>query len=311
VRSLLVTDRQAASRSITSLKSLIEMHDWQHNIIFAPIAAALLWEVHLAWMVQHWRLQHGADVRRWLDAAGQFEAFSSLAAYHYERPADPFPVVLPQSDDVPRPILHGRGLGHPLIPAARMVRNDVSLTDETRLLVISGSNMSGKSTLLRTVGINTVMALAGAPVRAAELHLTPLAIGATLRIQDSLQDGRSRFYAEITRIREIADIAHRGEPLLFLLDELLHGTNSHDRVIGSSGILRGLVERGAIGLITTHDLALTALVEPLKPRAANVHFDDWFEGSEMRFDYTMKPGPVTRSNAVALMRAVGLDVPLQ
>jgi DNA mismatch repair ATPase MutS len=148
-------------------------------------------------------------------------------------------------------------------------------------------------------------------VRAAELRLTPLSIGATLRIQDSLQEGRSRFYAEITRIREISDIAHRGEPLLFLLDELLHGTNSHDRLVGSSGILRGLVERGAIGLITTHDLALTAIVEALGPQAANVHFDDSFEGSEIRFDYTMKPGPVTRSNAVALMRAVGLDVPLQ
>jgi hypothetical protein len=311
IRGLLVTDRDAASRVITSLKSLIELHDWQHNIIFAPIAAMLLWEVHLAWMVQRWRLTHGPEVRRWLDAAGQFEAFSSLAGYHYERPADPFPDIVAPAPGGPRPIIEGRGLGHPLIPSARMVRNNVSLTDETRLLVISGSNMSGKSTLLRTVGLNAVLALAGAPVRAAQLRLTPLSIGATLRIQDSLQEGRSRFYAEITRIREVSDIAQRGEPLLFLLDELLHGTNSHDRVVGASGILRGLVERGAIGLITTHDLALTAIVESLKPQAANVHFDDWFEGSEIRFDYTMKPGPVTRSNAVALMRAVGLDVPLQ
>jgi DNA mismatch repair ATPase MutS len=156
-----------------------------------------------------------------------------------------------------------------------------------------------------------VLALAGAPVRARSLRLTPLALGATLRIQDSLQEGRSRFYAEITRIREIAEVARRGEPLLFLLDELFHGTNSHDRLVGASGVLRSLLDRGAIGLITTHDLALTAVAEELAPHAVNVHFEDWFEGGEIRFDYTMKAGPVTRSNAVALMRAVGLDVPLE
>jgi DNA mismatch repair ATPase MutS len=190
-----------------------------------------------------------------------------------------------------------------------MVRNDVHLGGGTRLLVVSGSNMSGKSTLLRSVGINAVLALAGAPVRAASLRLTPVAVGATLRIQDSLLEGRSRFYAEITRIRELSDIAAGPEPLLFLLDELFHGTNSHDRLVGAAGVLRSLLDRGAIGLITTHDLALTAIVDQLPAGAANVHFQDWFEGDDIKFDYLMKPGPVTRSNAIALMRAVGLDVP--
>jgi DNA mismatch repair ATPase MutS len=169
--------------------------------------------------------------------------------------------------------------------------------------------MSGKSTLLRSVGINAVLALAGAPVRARSLRLTPLAVGGTLRIQDSLLEGRSRFYAEITRIRELADIAAGPVPLLFLLDELFHGTNSHDRLVGAAGVLRSLLGHGAVGLVTTHDLALTAVADQLSPSAANVHFQDWFEGNEIRFDYLMKPGPVTRSNAVALMRAVGLDVP--
>jgi DNA mismatch repair ATPase MutS len=190
-----------------------------------------------------------------------------------------------------------------------MVPNDVRLAGETALLVVSGSNMSGKSTLLRTVGINAVMALAGAPVRAASLRLSPLAVGATLRIQDSLLEGRSRFYAEITRIRTLADIAAGSGPLLFLLDEIFHGTNSHDRLLGAEGVLRSLVDRGAIGLITTHDLALTAIADELAPHAVNVHFEDWFEEGAIRFDYRMKPGPVTRSNALALMRAVGLDVP--
>jgi DNA mismatch repair ATPase MutS len=188
-----------------------------------------------------------------------------------------------------------------------MVRNDIRLGGATQLLVISGSNMSGKSTLLRTVGINAVLALAGAPVRARSVRISPLAIGATLRIQDSLQQGRSRFFAEITRIRQIADIS-AAQPLLFLLDELFHGTNSHDRLVGATGVLRTLLDRGAIGLITTHDLALTAITRDLADRAGNVHFEDAFDGAEMRFDYRMKAGPVTRSNAIALMRAVGLDV---
>jgi DNA mismatch repair ATPase MutS len=187
-----------------------------------------------------------------------------------------------------------------------MVRNDVRLDDTVRLLVVSGSNMSGKSTLLRTAGINAVLALAGAPVRGRSLVLSPLSLGATLRIQDSLQEGRSRFYAEITRIRELVDVAGGPRPLLFLLDELFHGTNSHDRLVGASGVLRSMLDRGAIGLITTHDLALTAIADELAPRATNVHFEDWFEGGDMRFDYQVKPGRVTRSNALALMRAVGL-----
>src|SRR4029079_19534102 len=145
---------------------------------------------------------------------------------------------------------------------------------------------------------NTVLALAGAPVRAESLRLSPLVVGATLRIQDSLHEGRSRFYAEITRIREIADVSRGPTPLLFLLDELFHGTNSHDRLIGSSGVLRSLLDHGAIGLITTHDLALTDVAHELAPRAVNVHFEDHFDHGDLHFDYRMKPGPVTRSNAL-------------
>ncbi len=317
VHALLESGPKGASQIVGKLRRLVEFHDWQHHIVFAPIAAMLLWETHLAWAIEQWRRAHGAHVRGWLDAAGQFEAFSSLSAYHFEHPDDPFPEILPPGDQATQPApqfapqFAAVAVAHPLIPRAQAVANDVSLTGGTRLLVISGSNMSGKSTLLRTVGINVVMALAGAPVRATSLRLTPVALGATLRIQDSLQEGRSRFYAEITRIREIAAVANRGEPLLFLLDELFHGTNSHDRLLGASGVLTSLLGHGAIGLITTHDLALTAVADRLAPQAVNVHFEDWFEGGEIRFDYTMKPGPVTRSNAVALMRAVGLDVPVE
>jgi hypothetical protein len=303
LRRRLDTDGIAASRAIHRLHRLMELHDWQHNLFFAPLAAALLWGTHLAWAIEAWRRAHGCHVRAWLSTVGEFEALSSLSAYCFEHPDDVWPEIVEGAAT-----FVGSAVGHPLLPAARMVRNDIHLGGDTRLLVVSGSNMSGKSTLLRTVGINAVLALAGAPVRATRLQLAPLAVGATLRIQDSLQEGRSRFYAEITRIRELADVARGSVPLLFLLDELFHGTNSHDRLVGATGVLRSLLDLGAIGLITTHDLALTAIATELAPRAANVHFEDRFEEGEIHFDYRMKPGPVTRSNALALMRSVGLDV---
>ena len=299
----------SASRAIRALHRLVELHDWQHNLFFLIFSLPFMWGTHVAWSIEEWRRVHGRHLRLWIDAVGELEAFSSLAAYRFEHPDDPFPEIVEPSAAERTGIFDGRGLGHPLLPAARAVRNDVACVAPTQLLVVSGSNMSGKSTLLRTVGINTVLALAGAPVRAQSLRLSPLVVGATLRIQDSLQEGRSRFYAEITRIREIADISRGPIPLLFLLDELFHGTNSHDRLIGSSGVLRSLLDHGAIGLITTHDLALAGIARALMPRAVNVHFEDWFDGNELRFDYRLKPGPVTRSNAIALMRAVGLEVP--
>ena len=320
-----------ASRIIRTLHRLSEIHDWQKNTAVLPLGLflygsysgqnallalalivsgmLLLVRPHVALAVERWRSRHGHQVRVWVETIAQFEALSSLAGYRYEHEDDPFPEIMPcDAGTHAGALFESVQLGHPLLPRAAMVRNDVRLAGETRLLVVSGSNMSGKSTLLRTVGINAVMALAGAPVRAVSLRLSPLAVGATLRIQDSLLEGRSRFYAEITRIRTLADIAAGPVPLLFLLDELFHGTNSHDRLRGAEGVLRSLLARGAIGLITTHDLALTAIADGLAPRAVNVHFEDWFEESAIRFDYRMKPGPVTRSNALALMRAVGLEV---
>ena len=299
----------SASRAIRALHRLVELHDWQHNLFFLIFSLPFMWGTHVAWSIEEWRRIHGRHLRLWIDAVGELEAFSSLSAYRFEHPDDPFPDIVEPEASARMGVFDGRGLGHPLIPTARSIRNDVACVAPNQLLVVSGSNMSGKSTLLRTVGINTVLALAGAPVRAESLRLSPLVVGATLRIQDSLQEGRSRFYAEITRIREIADVSRGPTPLLFLLDALFHGTNSHDRLIGSSGVLRSLLDHGAIGLITTHDLALAGIARALAPRAVNVHFEDWFDGQELRFDYRLKPGPVTRSNAIALMRAVGLDVP--
>ncbi len=184
----------------------------------------------------------------------------------------------------------------------------MTLGIDMRLIMVSGSNMSGKSTLLRTIGINTVLAMCGAPVRAARLTLTPLQVGTAMRVHDSLQDGASLFYSEISRVKRIVEFAGQTPPLLFLLDELLAGTNSHDRRVGADGIIRQLVERGAVGLVTTHDLALTEIVDTLDGAARNVHLEDHLINGQMYFDYRVRPGVVKKSNALELMRMVGLDV---
>jgi hypothetical protein len=270
----------------------------------SPFALILLARPQMAMLLDWWRQASGPAFERWLAALGEIEALGTLAAYSFECPEDPFPVVV-DSDAV----FEAEALGHPLLPATRCVRNDLALGDGgRRVLIVSGSNMAGKSTLMRAAGVNVALALAGGPVRASRLRLSPLVIGASLRVQDSLQAGRSRFYAEVLRVRQVLEMARGGLPLLFLLDELFQGTNSADRRIGAEAIIRQLVEAGAIGLVTTHDLALTEIADRLGERAANVHFDDCFDQGEFTFDYRMKPGVVQHTNGLALMRAVGIEV---
>jgi hypothetical protein len=304
LRKELSVDGLQASHQIARLHRLMELLDSRLNQFFAPVASVLLWGTQFAMRIEDWRQSSGKHAGRWLAAIGELEAISSLASYQYEHPQD----VFPELSAGPGPLFSAHGLAHPLIPADRAVRNDVHLDDWLRVLIVSGSNMSGKSTLLRSVGINAALAWAGAPVRARSLRLSSLSMGASIRGQDSLQDNRSRFYAEILRLKQVVSLAEGQTPLLFLLDELLSGTNSHDRRIGAEAIVKNLALNGGIGLVTTHDLALAHIAEALGDRAANVHFEDHLEGGEIRFDYVMKPGVVQRSNALALMRAVGLEV---
>jgi hypothetical protein len=303
LRGALETEGEPASARIARLARLLHLLDTKDNQFFAPLAALLMWTPLLAMAIDAWRARTGPAIAGWIAAVGDFEALEALASYAFENPRDPFPEVVDGEA-----CFDGLAVGHPLIDPAACVRNDVRLGGEIHVLLVSGSNMSGKSTLLRTVGTNAVLALAGAPVRAERLRVSVLAVGATLRVQDSLQAGRSRFYAEITRVRQLVRLAEGPRPLLFLLDEIFHGTNSHDRVVGAEAVVRGLIARGAIGLVTTHDLALAAFADRLAPRAANVHFEDQLVDGTMRFDYRMRPGVVSHSNALALMRAVGLDV---
>jgi hypothetical protein len=292
-----------ASHAIAKLRSIVDLINSRHNMFLKAIDVPLMYSVQVAFAAERWRQAHGKSVRAWLAATGEIEALLSLAAYSYEHPADPFA----EFGDGPASFT-AEQIGHPLIPNASCVRNDVAITGQDRVLLISGSNMSGKSTLMRSVGMNVVLAMAGGPVRARRLVLTPLHVGASIRINDSLREGSSRFYAEIKRLRSIFDFAGGNPPLLFLLDELLQGTNSKDRRIGAEGVVHALLKRGAIGLISTHDLSLTEIGNSLEGHLHNVHLQDEIENGKMKFDYTLREGVVTKSNGLELMRFIGLEV---
>jgi hypothetical protein len=293
-----------AALQIRRLERLIDLLGVSSHPLMRLLLWLLLWREQVAFAIEIWRREVGSHLAEWIQACGEFEALSALASLTFERRAWTFPELVLE----PQALFDAEGLRHPLLAEGRCVANDVSLTGAPRLLIVSGSNMSGKSTLLRSIGLNTVLALAGAPVSASSLRISALQTGASIRIVDSLQDNRSRFFAEITRLRQIVDLTREDSPVLFLLDELLSGTNSHDRRTGAAGLVKALLRANTIGLLTTHDLALAEIASDMGTLAANVHFEDRITAGQVEFDYLLRHGVVTHSNALELMRAVGLDV---
>ena len=250
--------------------------------------------------IESWRQRHGDALRQWLDAWAEFEALNSLACYAHENPEDCWATL-----DETGAIFSAEGLGHPLLARDTCVHNDVSLGGAYRFCVLSGSNMSGKSTLLRSIGLAAVLAFAGAPVRARSLRLGVMRICASISIVDSLREGKSKFLAEVERLRETLQLAAAG-PVLFLVDEIFAGTNSPDRQAAADAVARTLSARGAIGAISTHDIALAAIAAH---GGANLHMGSR-EGAEspLDFDYKLRPGVTTESNALAIARMAGVPV---
>lgn len=306
LRDSLQTEGHPPSWQIRRLRNLIQnLNNCLQNQFFGPIAFLLGVPVHILHSAERWRERIGPHIHEWLEAVGQMEALSSLARFAFEHPDNPYPELV---DEANGPCYEAVDIGHPLIPLDSCIRNDIRIDAQQRLIMVSGSNMSGKSTLLRTVGINAVLALCGAPVRARSLKISPFVVGSAMRVNDSLQQGASLFYSVISRIKTVVEQAGQSPPLLFLLDEILQGTNSHDRRVGAEGIIRQLVENNAVGFVTTHDLALTAIVDTMEGHATNIHFEDHLINGKMYFDYRIRPGVVQKSNALELMRMVGLNV---
>jgi len=293
----------AASERVARLAKLADSLRSRRNYLVALLNPFTFWTAQFVLAIEVWRRASGSEIRGWLAALGEMEALSDLAGYSFEHPHDVFPDFTTGSA-----CYEAEGLAHPLMPESSAVRNDLALGRELSVVIISGPNMAGKSTFVRAVGVNAVLAQCGAPVRAKRLRISPLAIAASVCVLDSLQGGISRFYAEITRLKLIMDMAEKATPVLFLLDELLSGTNSHDRRVGAEALVRALFQRNAVGLVTTHDLSLVEIAKLLGDRVANVHFEDHLEDGKLRFDYRLTPGVVQTSNALELMRSIGLDV---
>jgi ABC-type multidrug transport system fused ATPase/permease subunit len=297
-----------ASREIASLERIVGFADLRHNaIVHMVVNAVFLYDVWVALALERWRHRAGRRTRKWLVALGECEALASIATYAGENPEFAWPVV---GDDPPG--LTAEGLGHPLIAREKRVVNDASLSQAgERALLITGSNMSGKSTYLRSIGLCAVMAGAGLPVCAKRAVVSTMKTWTSMRIGDALDRGMSHFYAELVRLKAIVASAQAGDGVLFLLDEILHGTNSHERSIGARGVVLDLVQRGAVGAVSTHDFALVAIADESSGRVRKVHFSDRMEGGKMVFDYRLKPGVVESTNAIRLMKHLGIDVEYQ
>ncbi len=309
IRDSLCSGTSTASVEIRRLRRILSWVDALRNHLFAGVAGPLLlWSVHCAVALEAWRARCGAALPRWLEALGEAEAGASLAALAHERRGYAFPEIL---EDGP-PSLLAEDLGHPLLGES-CVLNSLELQGPGSVLLVSGCNSSGKSTLLRSVGINAALAMAGSAVYASRLVLPPLAPATSMRLVDSLQEGTSHFVAELKRLRKVMDVADSGVPTLFLLDEILQGTNARERLLGARSLVADLIRKGAIGLVTTHDLALADLEEKHAGKVRNVHFADHVEHGRMWFDYKMQPGVIDSTNALRLMKANGLpvDVPEQ
>jgi hypothetical protein len=299
-------DGPLPSERMRKFERIVSWFELRHNGLVYPFFDLLfLWDFHCVFALERWQRETGKHLRQWFRALGELEALASVAGFAYDNPEYSWPTVVDG-----RTCFEATNLGHPLILKGR-VTNDVSIPEGGRALLITGSNMSGKSTLMRAIGVNVVLAQAGAPVCASRMSVSPLNLRTSMRMSDSLEQGVSHFYAELRKLKAVLDACDGDVPVMFLLDEVLHGTNSRERQIGARWVLAELLRNGAIGAVSTHDSGLCTLPEPLMSAVQQVHLREVTEGAEMTFDYKLRPGPVQSGNALRLMRSLGIAVPLQ
>jgi ABC-type ATPase involved in cell division len=313
-KRLSVRDK-SASLCIRRLSVLLEWFDTRNGMLHFIFNNILLWDLHCVYRIERWRSDAGSHVPDWFDVIGEFEALCGFAALHFNNPGWAFPGITAGPFQ-----LNGVSLGHPLIPQKERVCNDVRFNETAaagkgNLLIVTGPNMGGKSTFLRTVGVNTVLAFAGAPVCARRLEVSPLKLFTSMQTSDSLDRHLSLFYAELQRLKIVLDGISRGEPVFFLIDEILKGTNALDRQKGAIALLKQLMRSGANGIAATHDLQLTRLEDPAQwenyPGGINIsnyHFDSYIEGDKLLFDYRLRPGVCQSFNALVLMKKMGIDI---
>jgi hypothetical protein len=298
------TNGTPVSERIRRLSKLVNRLDTRLNVLVSvPLNVFFFWDIHVCLALEKWNSHHSGEVSRWLDAMAEFEVLSSFGNMAFNNPEWVMPVVTDEYF-----ILDADNMGHPLIPVQHRVNNDIKLAGIGHTALITGSNMSGKSTFLRTCGINTVLALAGGPVCASSFTVSRVQVFSSMRISDSLEDNTSSFYAELKRLAAIIKEAEQNQNVFLLLDEILRGTNSNDRYTGSVALIKQLIDNGAASMVATHDLKLADMAEELPEKIDNYHFDVKINGEELFFDYKLTPGICTSLNASILMKKMGIKV---
>ena len=293
-----------ASGTILQLKSILDRFDFRLNIVvFVPLNAFLLWDLQQILLLEKWKVTNKQQVKKWYDGLAAFESLSTLGNLSFNHPGWCFPVLADNKG-----IFVTEEMGHPLIPTDKIVNNTFSTDGTGKINLVTGSNMAGKSTFLRSIGVNTVLAMAGAPICAEQLTLHPSRIISTMRVNDNLEESTSTFYAELKKLKTIIEAVNNGENVFLLLDEILRGTNSLDRHTGSEALLKQLIKHNAVGLLATHDLELAKLINQYPTNITNYHFDVQVNNEKLYFDYKLKRGICQSMNASLLMKKIGIEL---
>lgn len=293
-----------ASQKLKSLKKILDRLDLRYNIVVsAPLNLWLLWNLQQVLDLEKWKQQNTATISNWFETLGEFEALSSFATLHFNHPEWAFPLITAKHFSI-----EATELGHPLIPENKRVNNYINIQRRGEVMLVTGSNMAGKSTYLRSIGINTILAMTGAPVCAKYFSISPVQVISSMRIADNLEESTSTFYAELKKLKTVIDKVNAGEKVFVLLDEILRGTNSLDRHTGSVALVKQLIKQEASAIIATHDIALADLQKEFPDDILNYHFDVQVNNEELYFDYKLKPGICSSMNASILMKKIGIEL---
>lgn len=304
IKAELASQNQAASQAVHKLSKLMNALDQRNNLLMSMILNGLLfWELHKVMQIEKWKETHTSNLLLWINAIGEMDAYCSLATFAYNHPDYIYPRITSQSF-----LLQAKSLGHPLMDRNKFVRNGIDIEKRPFFIIITGANMAGKSTYLRTVGVNYLLACIGAPVWADQMEIFPARLVTSLRTSDSLTDNESYFFAELKRLKLIIDKLNAGEELFIILDEILKGTNSMDKQKGSFALIKQFMNMNANGIIATHDLLLGTMIDSFPENIQNYCFEADITNNELTFSYQMRNGVAQNMNACFLMKKMGIAV---
>ena len=304
IQGKLVRNNQKGSEKISRLEQILSRLDLRYNMVLsAPLNLFLLWNIQQMLNLEKWKRDIADEPIKWIDSLATIDALNSFATLSFNQPDWVFPVINDQYF-----YCTGKEIGHPLIPVEKRINNSVSIASKGQIMLITGSNMAGKSTYLRSIGVNTVLAMAGAPVCARQFEISHVNLISSMRIADNLEESTSTFYAELKKLKQVIDAANEGEKILVLLDEILRGTNSHDRHIGSKALIRQLIQNQVVAIVATHDLALADYALQFPSHITNYYFDVSVNGEDLSFDYKLKTGICNSMNASVMMKKIGINL---